>query len=126
MPWKGPVEHDEWPTLGYEVAQWIEDYVVIPDGYRMGEPYRLTNEQLRFIKNFYRLYPYAAAYPAPEALKYTGAQFRRSQKHGKDPLAAAIILAEALGPTRFDGWNAAAFVQRVKGFLEQPALLFVE
>ncbi|MEU4779253.1 hypothetical protein [Micromonospora sp. NPDC023633] len=31
---------------------------------------------------------------------------RRSQKWGKDPFGAAIILAEALGPTRFDGWNA--------------------
>jgi hypothetical protein len=73
----------------------------------MGQPYRLTDEQLRFIKNFYRLYPHAGRWPAPDALRYTGAQFRRSQKHGKDPLGAAIILAEALGPTRFDGWDAA-------------------
>ena len=25
-----------------------------------------------------------------------------------------------------DGWNAAAFIQKVKGLLEQPATLFVE
>jgi hypothetical protein len=107
MPWKGPDEIDEWPTLGYEVADWIESHCVIPDGHRKGEPYRLTDEQLRFIKNFYRLYPHAAPWPALDGLRYTGAQFRRSQKHGKDPLGAAIILAESLGPTNFAGWNAA-------------------
>ncbi|TDB80980.1 hypothetical protein E1091_19095, partial [Micromonospora fluostatini] len=41
----------------------------------------------------------------PDALRYVGGQLRRSQKWGKDPFGAAIILAEALGPTRFDGWN---------------------
>lgn len=106
MPWKGPDGIDDFPTLGYEVAQWIEDNLVIPDGYKQGQPYLLTNEQLKFIKNFYRLYPHAAPWPAADALRYTGAQFRRSQKHGKDPLGAALIWAEALGPTRFDGWNA--------------------
>jgi hypothetical protein len=106
MPWKGPDGADPFPSLGYEVAQWIEDHVVIADGYKQGQPYRLTNEQLRFLKNFYRLYPHAAPWPAPDALLYTGAQFRRSQKHGKDPLGAAICWAEALGPTRFAGWNA--------------------
>ena len=107
MPWRGPESDGDFPSLGYEVATWIEDHVVVPDGYRQGQPYRLTNEQLRFLKNYYRLYEHAEPYPAPDGLLYTGAQFRRSQKHGKDPLGAAIILAEALGPTRFDGWDAA-------------------
>jgi hypothetical protein len=72
----------------------------------MGEPYRLTDEMWRFLLHFYRLYPHAAKWPAPDALRYLGAQFRRSQKYGKDPFGAAIILAESLGPTRFDGWDA--------------------
>lgn len=106
MPWRGSEDETDWPTLGYEVADWIEEHCVIPDGHRMGEPYRLTNEQLRFLKRFYRLYEHAAPWPAPDGLRYTGGQFRRAQKHGKDPLGAAIILAEALGPTIFDGWDA--------------------
>jgi hypothetical protein len=106
MPWKGPDENAEWPTLGYDVGEWIEAHCVVPDGYRMGEPYRLTDEMWTFLVHFYRLYPHAAPWPAPDALRYTGAQFRRSQKYGKDPFGAAIILAEALGPTRFDGWDA--------------------
>jgi len=106
VPWRGAEVDGEFPTLGYDVGEWIEAHCVVPDGYRMGEPYKLTDEMWRFLIGFYRLYPYAAAWPAPDALRYTGAQLRRSQKWGKDPFGAAIILAEALGPTRFDGWNA--------------------
>jgi hypothetical protein len=107
VPWRGPAEEGEFPTLGYDVGEWIEAHCVIPDGYRMGERYLLTDEMWRFLISFYRLYPHAAPWPAPDALRYTGAQLRRVQKWGKDPFGAAIILAEALGPTRHDGWNAA-------------------
>lgn len=107
MPWRGPNEEGEYPTLGYDVGEWIEAHCVVPDGYQMGEPYRLTDEMWRFLVAFYRLYPHAAPWPAPDGLRYTGAQLRRSQKWGKDPFGAAIILAEALGPTRFAGWDAA-------------------
>lgn len=106
MPWRGPSEPGEFPTLGYSVGEWIEAHCVVPDGYRMGEPYLLTDEMWRFLLHFYRLYPHAARWPAPDGLRYVGAQFRRSQKYGKDPFGAAIILAEALGPSRFDGWDA--------------------
>jgi hypothetical protein len=107
MPWRGPNEEGEFPTLGYDVGEWIEAHCVIPDGYRMGQPYRLTDEMWTFLVHFYRLYPHAAPWPAPDALRYTGGQLRRSQKWGKDPFGAAQIAAEAEGPTRFDGWDAA-------------------
>lgn len=106
MPWCGPAVPGEFPTLGYQVGSWIEAHVVIPDGYRKGDPYRLTDEMWRFLVHFYRLTPNAEAWPSPDGLQYTGGQLRRSQKWGKDPFGAAIILAEALGPTRFDGWDA--------------------
>jgi hypothetical protein len=106
VPWRGPQEPGEFPTLGYDVGEWIESHCVIPDGYRQGQPYLLTDEMWRYLLHYYRLYPAAAPWPAPYALKYTGGQLRRSQKWGKDPLSAAICWAEALGPTRFDGWDA--------------------
>lgn len=100
MPWRGPSEPGEFPTLGYEAGEWIEANVVIPDGYRRGEQYLLTDEMWRFLLRFYRIDP------AEERLHYYGGQLRRSQKWGKDPFGAAIILNEALGPARFDGWDA--------------------
>jgi hypothetical protein len=106
MPWRGPNEPGEFPTLGYQVGEWMESHLVIPDGYRKGEPYLLTDEMWRFLLWHYRLFPHAAPWPAPDALVYFGSQLRRSQKWGKDPFGGAINLAEALGPTRFDGWDA--------------------
>lgn len=107
MPWRGSSEPGEFPTLGYDVGEWIENNLVIPDGYRKGEPYLLTDEMWRFLLHFYRLYEHAAPWPAADAFAYYGGQLRRSQKWGKDPFGAAILWAEALGPTRFDGWDAA-------------------
>lgn len=106
MGWRGPNEPGEFATLGYDVGTWIESHVVIPDGFNKGKPYKLTDEMWRFLVSFYRLYPHAEPFPSPDALVYTGAQLRRPQKWGKDPFGAAIILAEALGPSRFDGWDA--------------------
>ncbi len=101
MPWRGPEVDGEFPTLGYDIGEWIEANVVIPDGYRRGDKYELTDEMWRFLIRFYRIDPDAGK------LVYFGGQLRRSQKWGKDPFGAAIILAEALGPARFDGWNEA-------------------
>jgi len=106
MPWRGPAEDGEFPTLGYDVGEWIESHCVVPDGYQLGQPFLLTDEMWMFLIHYYRLFTHASPWPAPDALRYTGGQLRRVQKWGKDPFGAAIILAEALGPTRFDGWDA--------------------
>ncbi len=99
MPWRGPNEPGEFPTLGYDVGDWIEANLVIPDGDRLGAPYLLTDEMWRFLLRFYRL-------TDAGRLRFYGAQLMRPQKWGKDPFMAAIIWAEALGPVRPDGWDA--------------------
>ncbi|HCT78577.1 MAG TPA: hypothetical protein DGT23_18750 [Micromonosporaceae bacterium] len=86
------------------MGEWIEANLVVPDGYMAGQPFKLTDEMWTFLIHFYRVYPWAEPWPAPDTLQYTGAQLRRSQKWGKDPFGAADIWAEALGPTRFAGW----------------------
>lgn len=106
MPWRGPETDGEFPTLGYDVGEWIEQNLVIPDGYRKGEPYLLTDEMWKFLLHYYRLFEHAAPWPAADGFAFYGGQLRRSQKWGKDPFGAAILWAEALGPTRFDGWDA--------------------
>lgn len=102
MPWRGPEVPGEFPTLGYQVADWIEASCAIPDREMVGEPFLLTDEQLRFILNFYRLDPESG-----EFFFHRGAQLTRPQKWGKGPLSAAMICAEAAAPVRFDGWDAA-------------------
>lgn len=88
------------PTLGYQIADWIELRCAIPDRELAGSPFLLTDEQLRFLLWFYRLDPVTGKF-----VYYRGGQIVRSQKWGKSPMAAAIICAEAEGPVRFSYWN---------------------
>lgn len=108
MPWRGAEAPGEFPTLGFLVADWIEDSCAIPDGEKAGEPMVLTDEQLRFLLWHYRLRPNAKADAAKPsaAFAYRRSQLVRPQKWGKGPLSAAIICAEANGPVLFDGWDA--------------------
>lgn len=101
MPWRGPDYPGAFPTLGYLVADWIEDRCVIPDGDHAGEPYVLTDEMLRFLLWYYRLDPETGRF-----VFFRGAQLVRPQKWGKGPFAAAICCAEGEGPVLFDGWDA--------------------
>ena len=40
-------------TLGWGVIDWVEGWLLQPDGDEAGEPYRLTREQLNFVLWFY-------------------------------------------------------------------------
>lgn len=101
MPWRGPEVPGEFPTLGYQVIDWIESRCAIPDRELVGDPFLLTDEQALFFLHFYRLRPETG-----EFVHHRGAQLTRSQKWGKGPLAAAWVCAEAQGPVLFDGWDA--------------------
>jgi hypothetical protein len=102
MPWRGPELPGEFPTLGYQVADWIESRCAIPDRELVGNPFLLTDEQLQFLLHFYRIDPVSGKF-----FYHRGAQLTRPQKWGKGPLGAAVICAEAQGPVRFAGWDAA-------------------
>lgn len=106
MPWRGSSYPGEFPSLGWHVGEWIEAYCVIPDGDHIGEPYRLTDEMWRFLVFHYRLRPDAAEGRWQSAWAYRRSQLVRPQKWGKGPLSAAMICAEAVGETRFGGWDA--------------------
>jgi hypothetical protein len=95
--WAGP--KTEFPTLGYQVADWIESRCAIPDREFAGQPFLLTDEQLGFLLEFYRLHPKTGRFHYER-----GAQLTRPHKWGKGPFGAAIICAEAQGPVRFAGW----------------------
>lgn len=106
MPWNGGEGRGEFPTLGHLVADWIEAYLIIPDGVRRGEPFILTDEQYLHLLWTYRLRPNARADMGSQAFNYYGSLLVRPQKSGKDPSAAAQVCAQGLGPVRFDGWDA--------------------
>lgn len=106
MAWRGPEYEGEFPTLGWQVGQWIEDNCVIPDGDSGGSPFLLTDEMWTFLAHHYRLHLTARVGQIAPAFQYRRSILVRPQKWGKGPLTAAIICAESLGPVVFDGWDA--------------------
>jgi hypothetical protein len=103
MPWRGASYPGEFPTLGYAVAELVQERCVIPDGDHGGEPYLLTNEMIRFLLWHYRIDPATGRFAFNR-----GSQLVRPQKWGKAPFAAAMICAEVDpdGPVVPDGWDA--------------------
>jgi hypothetical protein len=89
----------EIPTLGWEVIDWITEYLATPDAidYEPFVPYR---EQEDFILRWYALDP------ATGRRRYNRGVLGRPRGWGKSPLLAALACVEALGPVVFDGWDA--------------------
>lgn len=109
MPWRGPSVAGEVPTLGWEVVDFIQTYCVIPDGEFAGEAFKLSSEQREFVLGMYQLKPDAEVDRRKPSRAFTfdrGSQIVAPQKWGKGPLSAAIIIAEAVGPVLFAGWDA--------------------
>lgn len=113
MSWRGPEAEVEktgvrFPSLGEVAVGWIEEFCVIPDGDKMGDPFLLTPEMIGFLLEFYRLDPNVAAsrWDGPRWHYERGGQLVRPQKWGKGPFSAAIICFEAIGPCVPAGWDA--------------------
>lgn len=95
--------------------EWAEAHCVIPDGFRKGEPFLFYNFQLQYLAAFYLVKGSAQWIPTAPVLG-PAFVFRRAmivgpQKLGKDPLAAAHICIEAVGPALFAG-----FADRGEGY----------
>lgn len=107
-------EADDWvvdfPTLGFLVADWIQQHCFVADGWSMGDPFVHDGWQLWCTVNHYRVKPGAKFDPA----RPVGAPAfvnRRSlivgpQKTGKSPWGSSIVAVEAVGPVIFAGFAA--------------------
>lgn len=98
MPWKPQFDGD-FPTLGYGVADWIENYLTKPDSDDY-EFFRLYQEQVDFLAEFYRIDPKTGR------RVYHRGVLSRPRGWGKSPIAGALCVAEGLGPVLFGGWDA--------------------
>lgn len=111
MPWRGPEYPGELPTLGFQVLDWISEYLIVPDGPAAGQPLMLTPEQAQFILNFYAVDPAfdgsaVCGNALVNARRIRRAVLCRPKGHGKSPLLGALCLVEALGDVVLDGWDA--------------------
>ncbi|MYA17669.1 MAG: hypothetical protein F4Z28_13370 [Gammaproteobacteria bacterium] len=89
---------DPWPnrSLGWQVGEWCEGNLLVPEGPRYNEPWEFTEEQMHFLVRWYEV-------DALGDFVWRRGVLRRAKGWGKDPVAAAIVLAELLGPVRYAG-----------------------
>ena len=101
MPWvsKDRWEEPEW-SLGWQIAEWAESFLRVPGGKQFGEPLRLSGWQLRALADWY-------AVDRTGQWLFRRGQLRLAKGTGKSPFAGVVALAEFVGPSVFDGWDAA-------------------
>jgi hypothetical protein len=86
------------------VCDWIEEFLCHGPGDIQGEPLVLDEEFRAFIWRAYELYP--KGHPLEGRRVYRRAVLSRPKGRAKSELAGALAVCEALGPVRFDGWDA--------------------
>ena len=108
-----PAYEETFPSLGPEVAQWIETYLVHGPGDMLGDRATLTPEEYRFIIRAYEVYP--KGHEEEGRRRFKRAVLSRRKGVGKTEVAAWLALAEldAECPVRFDGWNGSDPVGRL-------------
>ncbi|MEO5875510.1 MAG: hypothetical protein ABIS86_16970 [Streptosporangiaceae bacterium] len=99
MPWRGPAYDGEVPSLGWELLDWLSDYLPAPND--TSQPLVFTDEQAGLIVEWYALDPKTGKF------SYRRGCSRRSKGWGKSPIEAGKSIAELCGPVRFGGWDAA-------------------
>ncbi|MBM7771968.1 hypothetical protein JOD54_002172 [Actinokineospora baliensis] len=85
-------------TLGWSILNWFATYVAQPNGPTAGLPFLPTLEQARFILWWY-------AVDERGRFVYRAGILRRIKGWGKDPICAAMSLAELCGPTLFSHFD---------------------
>lgn len=81
-------------TLGWQIAGWCSAYLLNDEG----GSWRFTNEQLRWLLWWY-------AVDERGRFVYRKGVLQRLKGWGKDPMAAALSLAEMVGPVVFSHWG---------------------
>lgn len=86
------------PSLGWALLDWYETYLRVPSGKDYGRPLRLTDEQARFVIQWYQV-------DRRGRFLYRRGASRRVKGWGKSPMLAAWAIGELVGPVLFDGWD---------------------
>lgn len=99
-----PLPPVSFPTLGWQVIDWIEEYLVHGPGDVQGQPIVVDDEIALHICWLYRVWPQEHA-RAGRRLVQRGV-LSRPKGRAKSEIAGMLSCAEALGPVRCDGFDA--------------------
>lgn len=93
-----------WPTLGWQVIDWIEAMLCHGPGDVQGQAFAIDDEEATFICWLYRVWPQDHQLAGRRLVHR--AIYSRPKGRRKSELAGALVCAEALGPVRCDGFDA--------------------
>jgi hypothetical protein len=94
----------DFPTLGWQVIQWMEAYLVHGPGDVQGDPFGVDDELALHLCWAYRVHP--QGHPQAGRRLVQRAVLSRPKGRAKSEIAGAVACAEALGPVRCDGFDA--------------------
>jgi len=120
------LEEEPWPTLGPQVCEFIESYLVHGPGDIRGEPVRLDDETRALIYRMYEVYPRDDPNAGRRRFKRVGlSSAKGTAKTEKAALIAAVELHRD-GPVRCVGWGVRGDpTQPVGGPVRDPYLPMV-
>ncbi len=119
------VETDKWPSLGFQVCNFIEERLVFGPGDLRGQPAVLDNEKRSLIWRMYEIYPENHPKAGRRRFKRVAVSLRKGT--AKTEFAAWIAACELHpeGPVRCDGYHVEKiiFESRPKHYV--TAILFL-
>jgi hypothetical protein len=100
------LDEQPWPTLGPQVCDFIEAYLVFGPGDLRGEPARLDAEKRALVYRMYEVYPQGHPQAGRRRFKRVAISLRKGS--AKTEMAAWIAACELHpdGPVRCDGFDA--------------------
>lgn len=101
-----PLRDDgDWPSLGPQVVEWMQDSLAFGPGDLLGKPYELDNEDRALLERMYQVYPKGHAKAGRRRFDTCVVMTRKGTK--KSERLAAIAAAELAddAPVRCDGFR---------------------
>lgn len=100
-----PVEDQDWPSLGPDVADWMEANLAFGPGDLLGQPYRLDAEDRALVQAAYQIHPHDHPRAGRRRFDTFVLMLRKGSKKSERLAAFAAAELSDDAPVRFDGWR---------------------